>query len=207
MKLWLFDILACPICKYFPLKLFIFSYENQEDLFEKYIHSYNEKKMEFHRKEQIPEIIKGEKEKIKDNIVIKETPIEEYSDKIISSIEELNYVIDKTSYKTSKQCLDLLKGTVKEKIQNFREKSENKNIEELLPELNLINKIKIEIEIESGLLFCNECNRWYPIIDSIPRMLPDEYREKDEELQFLINNEKLLDKEFLSKDLKPFKLN
>jgi len=206
MKLWLFDILACPICKHFPLKLFIFSYENKEELFENYISSYNNKRIEYHKKEQIPEIIKGEKIKVKDNIVIKETPIKEYYEKLISSIEELNQIIDKTPYKASKRCLNLIKGTVKEKIQNFRESSKNKNIEDLLPELNLINKIKVEIEVETGLLFCNECNRWYPIIDSIPRMLPDEYREKDEELQFLSNNEKFLDKEFLSKDLKPFNL-
>jgi uncharacterized protein YbaR (Trm112 family) len=206
MKLWLFDILSC-ICKYYPLKLYIFSYQNKEELFENYINSYNKKDMQFHKEEQIPEIIKGETIKVKDNIVIKETPIKEYYDKLVSSIEELNHIKDKTPYKASKVCLDLVKSTVKERVQQFRENPENKNIEDLLPELNLINKIKVNIEIQTGLLFCNECNRWYPIIDSIPRMLPDEYREKDEELQFLRNNEKFLDKEFLSKDLKPFKLN
>jgi uncharacterized protein YbaR (Trm112 family) len=40
-------------------------------------------------------------------------------------------------------------------------------------------------EIISGLITCSKCNRWYPIIDEIPHMLPDELREENEDLQFL----------------------
>ena len=40
-------------------------------------------------------------------------------------------------------------------------------------------------EIVSGVLFCKNCCRWYPIIDEIPHMLPDELRSKDEEVSFL----------------------
>jgi uncharacterized protein YbaR (Trm112 family) len=32
-------------------------------------------------------------------------------------------------------------------------------------------------EIEGEVLVCTECKRWYPIIDDIPHMLPDELRE------------------------------
>ena len=40
---------------------------------------------------------------------------------------------------------------------------------------------------------CEECLRWYPIIDEIPHMLPDDQRlmEPDEELNFM---KKWLDK-------------
>lgn len=31
--------------------------------------------------------------------------------------------------------------------------------------------------IKGEVLICTECNRWYPIIDDIPHMLPDELRE------------------------------
>ncbi len=32
-------------------------------------------------------------------------------------------------------------------------------------------------KIKGEVLVCTECNRWYPIIDDIPHMLPDELRE------------------------------
>lgn len=41
-------------------------------------------------------------------------------------------------------------------------------------------------EVISGILECHQCHRWYPIIDEIPHMLPDDLRNKKEELQFLI---------------------
>jgi uncharacterized protein YbaR (Trm112 family) len=39
--------------------------------------------------------------------------------------------------------------------------------------------------IISGVLTCKQCNRYYPVIDEIPVMLPDELRKKDEDLAFL----------------------
>ena len=48
-------------------------------------------------------------------------------------------------------------------------------------------------EIVEGLIICEECFRWYPVIDEIPHMLPDDQRlmEPDEELNFM---KKWLDK-------------
>mgnify|MGYP000582328172 CR=1 FL=1 len=40
-------------------------------------------------------------------------------------------------------------------------------------------------EIVEGLIVCTSCKRWYPIIDEIPHMLPDELRNKEEDLAFL----------------------
>jgi uncharacterized protein YbaR (Trm112 family) len=42
-----------------------------------------------------------------------------------------------------------------------------------------------ETIINEGLLFCNECLRYYPIIDEIPIMLPDELRERQTDINFL----------------------
>jgi len=41
--------------------------------------------------------------------------------------------------------------------------------------------------VKEGLLFCTKCSRYYPIIDEIPVMLPDELREKqkDRDIGFL----------------------
>ncbi|RLG97657.1 hypothetical protein DRO28_03845 [Candidatus Bathyarchaeota archaeon] len=36
-----------------------------------------------------------------------------------------------------------------------------------------------------GLIVCPKCLRWYPIRDEIPELLPDELRNKKEELSFL----------------------
>ena len=39
--------------------------------------------------------------------------------------------------------------------------------------------------VKEGILFCTKCNRYYPIIDEIPVMLPDELREKQRDVDFL----------------------
>lgn len=41
-------------------------------------------------------------------------------------------------------------------------------------------------EIETGILTCSSCGRWYPIIEGIPHMLPDELRDCDEDSGFLL---------------------
>ena len=39
--------------------------------------------------------------------------------------------------------------------------------------------------ILDGVLFCPKCSRFYPIIEEIPIMLPDELRDKKLEIEFL----------------------
>ena len=54
---------------------------------------------------------------------------------------------------------------------------------------NKVNEIKHNDEkvivVIDGILYCKKCSRFYPIIDEIPIMLPDELREKEKDLQFL----------------------
>ena len=40
-------------------------------------------------------------------------------------------------------------------------------------------------EIVEGMIICPKCQRWYPIRDEIPEMLPYELREEKDELPFL----------------------
>jgi uncharacterized protein YbaR (Trm112 family) len=46
-------------------------------------------------------------------------------------------------------------------------------------------KEDVFIIVIDGILYCKKCSRFYPIIDEIPIMLPDELREKEKDLQFL----------------------
>jgi uncharacterized protein YbaR (Trm112 family) len=39
--------------------------------------------------------------------------------------------------------------------------------------------------VVDGILICGQCGRYYPIIDEIPVMLPDNLRNKKEDLDFL----------------------
>ncbi|MCZ6613300.1 MAG: Trm112 family protein [Thaumarchaeota archaeon] len=52
-------------------------------------------------------------------------------------------------------------------------------------------------EIVSGVLVCRECSRWYPIIDEIPHMLPDELRNPREDIPFLEKNKDALPKNLI----------
>ena len=60
-------------------------------------------------------------------------------------------------------------------------------------------------EISSGIITCPKCNRWYPIIDEIPHMLPDELRELNEDLPFLQKWKEKIPANILQ-DGKPFNL-
>ena len=47
------------------------------------------------------------------------------------------------------------------------------------------DKIINENVIKEGILFCSQFSRFYPIIEEIPVMLPDELRDKEKDIQFL----------------------
>ncbi|MFW9945543.1 MAG: Trm112 family protein [Candidatus Odinarchaeota archaeon] len=207
MKPWLFDILACPIDKHFPLELYIFSFGTKEDEFQSFINHYKKRDLEIRKKESIIEINReNDNLFIKDNIIIEPTPLQKYLELIVSSINEFNYIYDNSSNKTSKICFKTIKNEIKTKIITYSKDIQLDKIETLLPELIFLNKFKLETEIESGLLFCPKCKRWFPIRDSIPQMLPDEYRNENEEIDFLKFNSKLLGEKFFKHDLKPFSI-
>jgi uncharacterized protein YbaR (Trm112 family) len=157
--------------------------------------------------EGIIEISKDDKTSyIKDNIIIEKSTAKIYLKLIMESIDELSNIYDKTSNIIAKECFRLITNDIKIKLLNFSEDLNIEKINEILPELFLLNKIKTEIEIESGLLFCDRCHRWFPIIDTIPQMLPDEYRDQEKDTNFLETNKNLLDQKFLKQDLKPFNI-
>ncbi|HDD42632.1 MAG: Trm112 family protein [Thaumarchaeota archaeon] len=62
-----------------------------------------------------------------------------------------------------------------------------------------------KIEVVSGILICKKCGRWYPIQDEIPRMLPDDLRDRNEDVRFLARWKARIPAEILEKG-KPFNL-
>jgi uncharacterized protein YbaR (Trm112 family) len=52
--------------------------------------------------------------------------------------------------------------------------------------------------VSEGALFCSKCSRFYPIIEEIPIMLPDELRNKEQEIKFLTSNKKNLPEKIIN---------
>lgn len=211
MKPWLHEILACPICKHFPLRLYIFSFETEPDEFQNAITIYEKRDLEYIKNEKVIEIIEENGDTfIRDEIVIEKTSLDNYLKLTLSSIEELNNIFDKSGNEFSKKSIDIITKEIKGRIIEFSKNPDIKEIDNILPELYFINKIKIETEIESGLFLCegDGCNRWYPIIETIPMLLPDDAREryKEKEIEFLKTNKNLFEDEFFNKELKPYNI-
>ena len=72
-------------------------------------------------------------------------------------------------------------------------------------ELKLIIIEKDKEEVETGLIACNKCSRYYPIKKTIPIMLPDDLRDMEEDRNFLFTNKEKIPDEIL-KNGKPVSL-
>ena len=120
MKPWLFDILACPIDKHFPLELYIFSFETKPEEFKSIINVYRKRDINYIKQENII-VISWENEEIflKDNIVMEKSPITTYFRLIIASINELDHITDKSDLDISKNCLNIIHSEIKPKIIEF----------------------------------------------------------------------------------------
>jgi len=90
----------------------------------------------------------------------------------------------------SKEEICEIRENQEKEIENYEKKIQKKiNNEDIAFRDNLLpeeyaRQDKV-IVIVDGILFCDKCVRFYPIIDEIPIMLPDELREKEKDLEFL----------------------
>ncbi len=73
------------------------------------------------------------------------------------------------------------------------------------PDLELLVIEQKDEEIETGLIICSKCSRYYPIKKTIPIMLPDDLRKKEEDIIFLKTHQKEIPVHIL-KSGKPFSL-
>ena len=121
MKPWLFDILACPIDKHFPLKLYIFSFENEQEDFQSIITNFMNRDSDIIRKEKIIELSQENNELfLKDNIVIKKTKLKPYLDVVISSLIEFENIYDISTNQLSKKCFKIMNSDIKTKIEKVK---------------------------------------------------------------------------------------
>tara|TARA_B100001750_G_C15514586_1_gene606054 strand:+ start:1500 stop:1775 length:276 start_codon:yes stop_codon:yes gene_type:complete len=60
--------------------------------------------------------------------------------------------------------------------------------------------------IIEGIIYCNKCKRYYPIIEEIPIMLPDKLRNEKLEIKFLNKWKNKLSENILYHS-NPFKIN
>lgn len=58
--------------------------------------------------------------------------------------------------------------------------------------LEIFESKSTDDKIVEGALYCTSCFRFYPIIEEIPIMLPDELRDKKHDIDFLNNNQEKL---------------
>ena len=56
-------------------------------------------------------------------------------------------------------------------------------------------------KITEGSLYCEKCSRFFPIIAEIPIMLPDELRDKKQDIEFLKRNTKELPEKIVKEAL------
>lgn len=214
MKPWLSDILACPIDKYYPLELLILKWETNISEIEEFLKIYKIRDEKLINNEELIKFSETENHiKIRDSIALKSKKSVDYLNAINSSIQELNIINNLTKEPAIDKCIDLLKTSVKRKIEStinqISKEDKKEKIKEImnsiLPELYLINKFKIDTEIEEGILFCSKCNRWYPIVETIPQMLPDKYRNENEDIAFLNKWKQILEQiKFFQRKLIPF---
>ncbi|MEM3586826.1 MAG: hypothetical protein QXO71_05815 [Candidatus Jordarchaeaceae archaeon] len=202
MKLWLLDILACPIngCKFYPLKLKVFKWETKKEAFERVNDEIKKKEMDFLKKELRGRITveqAGSIFKIEDEMIKEPVPLKEYLQTFSEKLDLLN-VIEDLSGSPSTQLLKYASEIKKNKLPTS-----------FTPELNLyihlLNWLLYRAEVEEGIILCEKCDRWYPIIETIPHMLPDDLREAKDDTGFLEKWQSLIPKKVLNEG-KPFNL-
>lgn len=180
MKPWLLNILACPIDKHHPLEAYFFSWETEEDSIENLAAEQGTINPDHHERYKL--LVK----QMKDGTI---------------SPDAVKEIKDVTDSKLTKQMYSKTMEALNQLV-----KKRPPSVEEDSKELDTLYKYLNVLEVKEGVLFCPECNRWYPIgcaVESIPELMPDELREKEKELIWLEKWHKKTPEKILKKG-KPF---
>lgn len=191
MRLWLLDILACPAdgCKHYPLKLSIFEWEDDDaDRILKASESYAKGNVES-MKQELKGSVKLDRAKgiVEDELVRSPMNVGDYASAFREKVDSIfkNVVVDETGASTQ-----LLKAII-----DFNPPS---NLDESFEKaIYAANWLAFKVNVQSGILVCDNCGRFYPIIETIPHMLPDDLRNKKEDKEFLSKWRKFIPKRIL----------
>jgi len=206
MRIWLLDILACPICKYYPLDLEILNWETDDKLFSRVGSAFKGRELSVLEENSILTLPNGKKDKcvkivedgriqIEDEFSREKKPLPDYLRILEEKAKSTQTISDLTESSATKlleqvklKATDRIGKTLKQfdvakgKISTDQEK---KTLEDILPEIYLLNWYFFLTEVDEALINCEKCQRWYPVIETIPHMLPDDLRNSDEDIAFL----------------------
>lgn len=191
MRLWLLDILACPAdgCKHYPLKLSIFEWEDDSaKRILKASESYTKGDVE-NMKKELKGSVKVDKAKgiVEDELARSSMEVDKYISLFKEKVDSIfrNIVVDETGASTR-----LINAIINSNPPSSLDESFEKAI-------YLANWLAFKVNVQSGILVCEKCGRFYPIIETIPHMLPDDLRDKKEDKEFLSKWRKFIPKKIL----------
>jgi len=214
MKPWLLNVLACPICKHHPLDAYFYSWESSKEEIKKACEKAGE---------PIEEHMENYKMMMKDFVddIISPPAIEKIKDETeneltIKTLEKVRQTIsellEKEDIKEVMKKFKKLEEEVESKGREAIEKEKEKIVEDVakkyVKELSILYNYMMLLEVKEALLYCPNCNRWYPVgnqVEGIPEMLPDELRNKHVDLKFFEKWKEKIPQNIL-KEGKPFTL-
>lgn len=224
MRIWLLDILACPICKYYPLDLTLLKWETEDGLFSKVESAFMKRQLPVLEESCILTLPNGKRDKcikileegqfqIEDEFSREKKPFVDYLRVINDKTKSAQTIQDLTGSSATRvldqvktKAIDKVKRTLKQ-FETIGNKAgigdEKKSLQEIMPEIHLLNWYFFLTEADEALIGCKKCHRWYPVIETIPHMLPDDLRNADEDVAFLKKWSTKLSKDVLNEG-KPF---
>jgi uncharacterized protein YbaR (Trm112 family) len=226
MRIWLLDILACPICKHYPLELTILKWETDAKLFSKVESAFKSRQLPVLEENCILTLPNGKKDKcikileegqlqVEDEFSREKKPFLDYLRIIKEKTESIQTMQDATGSSATRvleqvktKAIDRVKRTLKQvETAGTRtsQDEEKKSQQEIMPEMHLLNWYFFLTEVDEALIGCKKCHRWYPVIETIPHMLPDDLRNADEDMTFLKKWSNKLEERVLNEG-KPFNL-
>lgn len=206
MRIWLLDILACPICKHYPLDLRILNWETDQKVFSRIESAFKGRELSVLEDNSILTLPNGKKDKclkitedgqiqVEDEFSREKKPLPDYLRILNEKAKSAQTISDVTESSATKlleqvksKVIDKVGKTMKQLVTAESKSSidkEKKTLEDILPEIYLLNWYFFLTEVDQALISCEKCQRWYPVIETIPHMLPDDLRNSDEDIAFL----------------------
>jgi uncharacterized protein YbaR (Trm112 family) len=226
MRIWLLDILACPICKHYPLDLTLLKWETEDKLFSRVESAFKSRQLSVLEESCVLTLPNGKKDKcikvlgeeqleVEDEFSREKKSFADYL-KIINEKTKSAQTINDVTGSSATRVLDMVKtkatDAIKKTLKQFESAGnrrsageEKKLLQELIPEMHLLNWYFFLTEVDEALIGCKKCHRWYPVIETIPHMLPDDLRNADEDVAFLKKWDSRLGEDVLSEG-KPFNM-